>query len=140
MPGFDTGAIPQMCVHAPAVLVEALAKAAGVTVDERAAVIVGAATGAGGVYDVAGDGAGCCDVGVEGTVVGCVKGVLVLGTGVDAFDDVYFAAFWPVGTDGPPGGPDAATGWHCVDVCDEKTAVVSFLGLDPYGVAVTAYL
>jgi hypothetical protein len=39
---------------------------------------------------------------------------------VDSFYDVDFSTSRPVGSKHPEGWPDAAAGWHVLDVCDEK--------------------
>jgi hypothetical protein len=129
VPSLDTLAVPQVSVDATSDVVEILAKAASVRVDESAAVVVRIAAGALGVDD-----GGSMEIfrnrGVEVTACCGVKGVLVLRAGVDTFDNVDFATFGPVWTDGPPSGPNAATGWHCEYVCDEEPAVVGLFGAD----------
>lgn len=53
---------------------------------------------------------------------------LVVGVHVDAFDDIDFAAGWPVEVDKPECGPQAAgVARHVDEVGDEEAAVICWI-------------
>lgn len=127
-PDFDGLGGPLGGVDAAAVGVEASAKASPVGGGDAAASVLGLF----GVFDVA----VCCGrCARKAGVLDCAAGVGVQGhaiiwSGVDALDDVDFAALGPgLLAEEPHCGPCAASEGDVEDIGDEEAAVVGFCGL-----------
>ena len=131
VPSTNARRVPEMRKDATTDLVEPLTVAARVGVEEGAAGVVRATDRAAGIDDLCGGQNVPADESVvESAAFGGVKRVLVDDGVVYALDDVDFASFWPVWTDGPPSRPDRAPNGHGGDVRDEETGVECLLAVN----------
>lgn len=125
--------LPEHGIYTSGYIIESVAVAVGIRVNEGAAIIVTIARGALGAYD--GGGEGKIQVGgggfVQCTAGGGMKGVLVECGLVDTFYDVDFAAAGPVRSHCPPGGPQRTTMGHRPGIHYEQPFVIGLLALDP---------